>query len=273
MYSFFPMRCLIVAVFYTGLTPLSAQTLNLFDVSQDAGSGTAYYNGQFNYESINTWNGSYNLGVTGTTSGGSNLPNPGRESSGSGSFFADHSFSSTSWSLSGWAQGSIDAGLGNAGSIYSTIAQTTILSSSLYIYVDTPFTISLTGSVFESFTGIDPNMVPDFTSQGSITLFAEILDGQLVNQNLASWGSSPENPNNGGTYTGTFNSGVFRLHTAASALLSSNVPDAYGTHYSSYDAQLSIGAVPEPGSALLLGVASLYPLLRRRRQLQPRTEN
>jgi hypothetical protein len=249
----------------------AAQTLNLFQVTDEATSYTRYLGGTAGTKFENSWNGVYDLGVTGTTSGSSNLPNPGRESSGSGSFFADHSFGTSSWNLSGWAQGSIDAGLGNTGTTFPTIAQTTILSSSLYIYVDTPFTISLTGSVFDSYLGntADSGFGPN--NQGYIGLYAEILDGQLVNQYLAEWASFTGT--SGGSYTGTFNSGVFRLTTGATVQLSSNVPDLTATQYSSYDAQLSIGAVPEPGSALLLGVASLYPLLRRRRRSQPRTEN
>jgi hypothetical protein len=246
----------------------SGQNLNLYNVTQTAESGTAYYNGQFNYQAINSWSGTYDLGVTGTTSGSSNLPNPGRESSGSGSFFADHSFGTSSWNLSGWVQGSIDAGLGNAGSIYSTIGNATILSSSLYFYVDTPFTISLTGSILGQYTGTvtDPG-----SSGATVSLFAEILDGELVNQNLVHW--STFGGSTGGSFSSTYNSGVFRLDVQSTAFLSSNVPDATQNQYSSYDAQLSIGAVPEPGSALLLGVASLYPLLRRRRRSQPQTEN
>ena len=247
-----------------------AQTLKLFDVNDDATSLTEYYNGQAFIFAQDQWSGSYNLGVTGTTSGGSSLPNPGRESSGSGSFFADHSFGSTSWSLSGWAQGSIDAGLGNPGGTpFPTSAHTTILSTGLTFYIDTPSNLTITGSVFESFVGNDPSILGTVSNQGAIGLYAEVVDGQLFNDYLFSW--STNQGSSGGTYTRNFNSGVFRLDLLANAVLSSNVPDAFGTQYSSYDAQLSIGAVPEPGSALFLGTAALLPLLRRRR---PRpTEN
>jgi hypothetical protein len=247
------------------------QTLNLFNVTDDATSLTEYYNGQAFIFAQDRWNGVYDLGVTGTTSGGSSLPNPGRESSGSGSFFADHSFGTSSWNLSGWAQGSIDAGLGNTGTTFPTIAQTTILGGGFSFYVDTPFTISLTSMLTDSYVGAGPeNPFNAVDNRASVRLYAEIIDGVLVNQYLANWQS---NASSGGNYTGSFSSGVFRLELYAGSVLSSNIPDDFGTQYSSYDAQLSIGAVPEPGSALLLGVASLYPLLRRRRQLQRRTRN
>jgi hypothetical protein len=254
-----------VLAFILGLCGNSlAATLTLFDVSQSSGSGTAYYNGQFNYQTIDTWSGSYNLGATGTVSGSSSLPDPGRESSSSGSFMADHTFGPVSWDLSGWVQGSIDAGLGNSGSIYPTISNLAIVSTGLSFYVDTPFTITLTGMVLDTYAGAtssNPNFAPD--NAASVRLFAEILDGVIVNQYLANWNS---NSSSGGTYTGSFSSGVFRLDVFAGSSLSSNVPDDYGTQYSSYDAVMSVQPIPEPSSVLLLTAAGFYPLLRRRRR-------
>jgi hypothetical protein len=257
------MKTIIFAVLFS-VQPLAfCQSLNFFDVTQAVSSQTGFRDAADNVQS-DTWSGAFNLGVSGTTSGGSNLPNPGNGASGSGSFFADHQFGLTSWALSGSATGAIDAGLGAApGNFFPSIGNTTILSAGLWFAVNEPFTLTLTGEVFESFIGNDPTMASPFSNAGAIRLFAEILDGNLVNQDLIEWttnlGSS------GGTYTASFNSGVFRLSVLANAVLSSNVPEAFGTQFSSYDAQLSIQPIPEPGSALLLVSAAVYPLLRRRR--------
>jgi hypothetical protein len=250
-------------------TSASAASLIFFDVNDNAVSQTEFYNGQPQIFASDSWAGSYNGSVTGTTSGSSSLPNPGNEASGSGAFMADHTFGPVSWELSGWAQGSIDAGLGNTGTTFPTMFQTTILSTSLYFFVDTPFTLTLTGMVFESFVGNDPTIIPEFTSQGSISLFAEQLNGQLVNQTLVQWFTTPENNSTGGTYSISLDSGIFRLTTTASALLTSNVQDAFGTQYSSYDAVLSVQPIPEPGTAFLLTAAAFFPLLRRRRPARP----
>jgi hypothetical protein len=240
--------------------PLNGATIHLFNVNDQALSLTEFYNGQPNIFATNSYSGTYDLGVTGITSGSSSLPNPGRESSGSGSFMADHTFGPLSWELRGWAQGSIDAGLGNTGTTFPTIANTTILSTSLSFFVDTPFTLTLTGIVLSQFTGTGADAG---SSGATVGLFAEILDGQIVNDYVARW--STFRGDTGGSYTGSFSSGVFRLDVRSSAYLSSNVPDATLNQYSSYDAQMSIVPVPEPGSALLLTAAAFLPVLRRRR--------
>jgi len=238
-----------------------SQVLNLFDVSDDATSVTNFFNGQFISEARDAWTGSFNLGVTGTTSGGSSLPNPGNEASGSGAFFADHQFGLTSWALTGSATGSIDAGLGNLGTPFPTIANTTTVGGGFSFFVDEPFTLSLIGEVFETFEGESSITGTSNGNQATVRLLAIILDGILVNEYLASWES---NSSAGGTYVGSFGSGVFRLETFAGAVLSSNVQDASGTQFSSYNAQLSVMPIPEPSGLLLVGVAGWLGLRRRR---------
>lgn len=255
--------CTLLVLIFTSAW-VRSQTLNLFDTNDDAISQTQFLNGQAFIFASDDWSGTYNLGVTGMTSGGSSLPNPGRESSGSGAFFADHQFGLTSWNLSGWAQGTIDAGLGNTGTTFPTIASTTILGSSLYFFVDQPFTLRLTGEVSNRLSGNGTN---PGNSGATVRLFAEILDGVLVNQYIADW--STFQGDTGGSFTDTFNSGVFRLEVQATALLSSNIPQAIQEKYSSYNAQLNIQPIPEPSSALLLATAALGPLLRRKRSHRP----
>jgi hypothetical protein len=242
-------------------TPVCGQTLNLFDVIDEASSSTRYLGGTVGIESQDVWTGSFNLGVTGTTSGGSSLPNPGNEASGSGSFFADHQFGLTSWALSGSATGSIDAGLGNLGTPFPTIANSTGVGASLQFFVDTPFILNLEGLLGSEFSG-SGNQGQAVNNGASIRLFAVILDGILINDYLVDWRTFAGST--GGSYSNSWSSGVFRLEVGAGVELASNIADASGTQFSSYNALLSVQPIPEPSGLLLVGVAGLFGLRRRR---------
>ncbi|MBL9183481.1 MAG: PEP-CTERM sorting domain-containing protein [Verrucomicrobiaceae bacterium] len=253
---------LILTASATVCSQLHGQTLALFNVSQTVSSQIAYTAGTTTTFANDAWTGSYDLGVTGITNGSSSLPNPGLGSSGSGALFADHTFNALSWDLNGSAQGIINAGLGNPGSSFPTISQTTIVSANLSFFIDTPFTINLQSTLVSQFSG---NVAYDpFFGRAQTKLFAQVIDGQLVNQYVADWdtffGST------GGSYTGSFNSAVFRLEFGADAVLDANDPGAALTQFSSYDLQMTVSPIPEPGSALLLAAGAFIPLLLRRRQ-------
>ncbi|MCX6856525.1 MAG: PEP-CTERM sorting domain-containing protein [Verrucomicrobia bacterium] len=253
---------LILTVSGTVCSQLQGQTLSLFSVSQTASSQIAYTAGTTTTFASDVWTGSYDLGVTGITNGSSSLPNPGQGSSGSTVLFADHTFNALSWDLNGSAQGTINAGLGNPGSSFPTISQTTIVSANLSFFIDTPFTINLQSALSSQFTGNEP--YDPFFGRAQTKLFAQVIDGQLVNQYLADWdtffGST------GGSYTGSFNSAVFRLEFGADAVLDANDPGAFLNQYSSYDLQMSVQPVPEPSGMLLIGVGAAFLGLRRRRR-------
>lgn len=239
-----------------------AQSLNLLSVgSQGAVSESRFFGGNFTPQSSDVWSGSFDFSITGSVSGSSSLPNPGLESSASSSFVGDQLFGPSLWDLSGTSQTVIDTGLGNPGG-GTTISSLSGLGASLTFSVDSPFALSLQSSLSAQFVGNAPSMV--FDNRSSVRLFAVVLDGVFVNQYVADWdtitGSS------GGMYSGSWNSAVFRLEFNAGTLLSSGIPDAFGTAASSYDLLLSVAPVPEPSGALLALLGGGWFLgLRRRR--------
>jgi len=250
-----------VCVFLALAAGVNAQTLNLFSVTQQARSTTSFFGGNPLPQITDEWSGAFNLGVTGTTTGSSSLPNPGLESSANGSLLANHFFSGTSWALSGDSMATFDAGLGNPGSVNPTISSSSLLSGEYFFTVDSPAQITLNATVMNQFLGLGP--VLGFNG-ATVALYAVAIDGVFVDQYLVNWQSSLGS--NGGTYSTTLSSGVFRLEAQTTSWAQSNVPDAFGTATSSYDLQLSVAPIPEPSGALLALLGGGWFLgLRRRR--------
>lgn len=237
----------------------------MFNHTQLVHSGAGYFNGQSSAQAGDIWSGNVDLSVSGTASGSSSLPNPGNNSSVSGAFSADHKFSALSWDLKGATTASFNAGLGNPGSIYSTVGDSTFLGGSYSFYLEEPTTLTLDASLMSQFIGTGSNL--SSPSGATIALYAESIGGVLIQDYVAYW--STASGSTGGSYTDTFlNGGVFRLEARASSLVASNILDASGTLNSSYNAILTVApvGVPEPGSALLLGVTGILGLAQRRRR-------
>ena len=260
--TFLHALCLLAGI---GVTQtLTAQTLNYLSTnSQSAGARSEFYGGTASANPVDVWNGVYDLAVTGTYSGSSSLPSPGLGSSASSSFLADLTYSPSNWNLVGTASASISTGTGNSGSAFPTIASASGSGASITFSVDSPFALSLQSSLSNQFVGNDPSIV--VSNQATTRLFAVALDGVFTNQYLVDWntllGSS------GGTFDGSWNSGVFRLEFGAGPFLSSNNPGSFGTTSSSYDIQLSVSHIPEPSGELLALLGGGWFLGLRRRRL------
>ncbi|MBL9183483.1 MAG: hypothetical protein JNN17_15190 [Verrucomicrobiaceae bacterium] len=248
---------------WCSIQKLEAQNLGVFSVSQSAGSITSF-NGGSPASITDQWAGIYDLGTNGTVSGSSSLPNPGLESSASGSFFGTQAYSSNLWQLSGNATAIYNTGLGNVGSPFPTIRDTSFIGAAITFSVDQPFVLSLTASLNSSFSGPGPNSGVPANNAALVSLFVVAANGQFVNQYVTEWntvlGSS------GGSYTDSFNDAVFRLEFGASADVFSNTPGAFGTQTSAYDLQLSVSPIPEPSGALLALLGGGWFLGPRRRR-------
>lgn len=248
----------VVLVVYLSVCNAQAQSISFnFAPFQNVDAQSSFFSGTPPVV-VDEWNNPFDLSTNGLTSGSSALPNPGFGASASSSFIANHTFNATSWNLNGGTTSTINAGSGNPAAISAASG----ISASFQFSVDSPFSLSLQSSIAGQFVGNDSSALI-FTG-GSTRLFAVALDGLFINQDLANWQTGAGST--GGTFNGSWSSGVFLLEFSAGSILQSNVPNAFGTATGSYDLQLSVSPIPEPSGALLALLGGGWFLgLRRRR--------